>query len=247
VPAEDHERFKRWSRALAYTVEPAPPAEALYAASDAAGEILDYFRSLVARKRSAPQDDLLSALVHAEEQGQRLSQPELLANAVLLLVAGHETTVNLIGNGVLALLEHRDQLERLRREPALIENAVEELLRYDSPVQITSRVVHEAVTVAGQAVGPGEEVMLLLGSANRDPDRFAEPDRLDVGRADCKHLSFGGGAHYCVGAPLARAEGQVAIGMLLERFGGLELADEAPPRRPSAALRGLRELRLAWR
>jgi hypothetical protein len=244
VPTEDHDRFSRWSQTLAYTLEPVLPPEALYAANQAAVEILDYFRSLVSKKRAQPEDDLLSALIQAEEQGQRLTQEELLANAVLLLVAGHETTVNLIGNGVLALLRHRDQLERFQREPDLIETAIEELLRYDSPAQMTTRIARETISLDGQTIQAGQEVMLLLGSGNRDPDRFHQPDQLDLGRLDCKHLSFGGGPHYCVGAPLARAEGQIALSTLVRRFPNLQLADPSPPRRPSAVLRGLRSMPL---
>src|SRR5262249_29975537 len=157
---------------------------ALHDAELATGQLLDYFRHLVAQKRGRPGDDLLSALISAEEHGQRLTTEELLANSVLLLAAGHETTVNLIGNGVLALLRHPDQMDRLRREPELIRSAVEEMLRYDSPVQMTTRVLAEDVTLAGQKMTAGQEVFLLLGSGNRDPDAFTDPDRLDLGRAD---------------------------------------------------------------
>jgi cytochrome P450 len=241
VPEEDHRRFNAWSRELTLTLEPVIPADHLLRAGRAAEEIIDYFRHLVARKRQRPGDDLLTALIHAEEQGRRLDTEEMLANAVLLLVAGHETTVNLIGNGALALLHHPEALARLGREPGLIESAVEEVLRYDSPVQITSRLVREDTTVGGQPVQRGTEVLMLLGSANRDEARFAQPDRLDLARPDNKHLSFGGGAHYCLGAPLARVEGQLALGALARRFPKLRLAGE-PARRPSAVLRGLTRL-----
>jgi cytochrome P450 len=242
VPPSDHEQFRRWSNPIAATLEPVVPVEVIEAADQAAGELLEYFRHLVAKKRGQPEDDLLSALVHAEEQGQRLSTEELLANAVLLLAAGHETTVNLIGNGLLALLRHPAQMERLRREPGLIRTAVEELLRYDAPVQMTSRALTADVTAAGQKLSAGQEVFLLLGSGNRDAAQFQEPDTLDLGRADNQHLAFGAGPHYCVGAPLARAEAQVAFRLVLERFPGLQLLTEAPVWRPLAVLRGLREL-----
>jgi cytochrome P450 len=242
VPPGDHEQFRRWSNPIAATLEPVVPVEVTEAADQAAGELLEYFRHLVAKKRGQPEDDLLSALVHAEEQGQRLSTEELLANAVLLLAAGHETTVNLIGNGLLALLRHPAQMERLRREPGLIRTAVEELLRYDAPVQMTSRALTADVTAAGQKLSAGQEVFLLLGSGNRDAAQFQEPDTLDLGRADNQHLAFGAGPHYCVGAPLARAEAQVAFRLVLERFPGLQLLTEAPVWRPLAVLRGLREL-----
>jgi cytochrome P450 len=242
VPASDHEQFRRWSSVLAVTMEPIVPLEAVTAADQAAGELMEYFRTLVQRKRSEPGDDLLSALVHAEEHGRRLSLDELLANAVLLLAAGHETTVNLIGNGLLALLRHPEQMERLRCQPGLMRSAVEELLRYDSPVQMTARLLSEDVALPGGTLPAGHQVLLLLGSGNRDPEVFPDPDTLDVTRPDVRPLSFGGGPHYCIGAPLARAEAQVAIGRTLERFPRLKLATDKPQWRPLAVLRGLRQL-----
>jgi hypothetical protein len=246
VPGSDHEQFKQWSNALAATLEPIVPVVALAAANQATGELLDYFRELVAEKRRTPGEDLLSAMVHAEEHGQRLTTDELLANAVLIMAAGHETTVNLIGNGVLALLQHPDQLTRLRSEPSLIKSAVEELLRYDSPVQMTTRIAKEEVSMAGATFAAGQEVFLVIGSGNRDPNVFEEPDRLDLARENNPHLSFGAGVHYCVGASLARLEGQIAIGRLVERFKGLRLATETPVWRPLAVLRGLVALPVTW-
>jgi cytochrome P450 len=242
VPPEDHQRFRAWSNALALTLEPVLPAEVLYHAGQAVLELLDYFRSLVARKRAAPQDDLLSALIQAEEQGQRLSTDELLANAVLLLAAGHETTVNLIGNGTLALLRNPEQLALLRRSPGLIKEAVEELLRYDAPVQIASRILAEDVNLDGRVLRKGSEVLPVLGAANRDPAQFPDPDRLDLTRQENRHLSFGGGIHYCVGAPLARAEAQIAFGQMVQRFANLKLAEGDLEWRPMAVLRGLKAL-----
>jgi cytochrome P450 len=242
VPAGDHEKFRRWSGALAATMEPIVTVADLSAADQAAGELMDYFRVLARHKRAQPGDDLLSALVHAEEQGGRLSEEEVLANAVLLLAAGHETTVNLIGNGMLALLRHPEQLALVRDQPELIRGAVEELLRYDSPVQMTGRVLGQDVVLHGVTLPAGQRVLLLLGSGNRDPEAFADPDRLDVTRPDVRPLSFGGGPHYCIGAPLARAEAQVAIRRVLQRCGRLELATDRPQWRPLAVLRGLREL-----
>jgi cytochrome P450 len=246
VPASDQAQFHRWSTALAVSLEPIVPVQAVADADQAAGELIEYFRALVVRKRAEPGDDLLTALIHAEEQGRRLSMEELLANAVLLLAAGHETTVNLIGNGLLALLRHPEQMDKLRREPGLIRNAVEELLRYDSPVQMTGRVLGEAATLCGVTIPAGQRVLLLIGSGNRDPEAFADPDTLDVTRVDVRPLSFGGGPHYCIGAPLARAEAQIAIGRVLERFPGLKLATDKPQWRPLAVLRGLRELPVTW-
>jgi cytochrome P450 len=242
VPQSDHARFKAWSNALAVTLEPVVPLEALLAAEQAAGEITDYFRGLVQHKKRQPGDDLLSAMIQAEEQGQRLSMDELLSNSVLLLSAGHETTVNLIGNGVLALLRHPDQLLKLRQEPALLRGAVEELLRYDAPAQMASRITTKDVVLRGTTLPAGSRMLLLIGAANRDPEQFRDPDRLDLTRTEVNHLSFGAGAHYCIGAPLARVEAQVAIGRLVERFAGLRLACESPRYRPMAVLRGLVEL-----
>jgi cytochrome P450 PksS len=186
---------------------------------------LRYVRRLVRMKRAAPGDDLLSELVRAEDAGDRLSEDELVAMVFLLLVAGHETTVNLIGNGTLALLEHPEQLERLRDDPGLIRPAVEELLRYDGPVETaTERFAREDVTVAGVTIPQGSLVLAVLASANRDERQFPDPDRLDLTREPNRHLSFGLGIHFCLGAPLARLEAQVAINALLRRAPGLRLA-----------------------
>jgi cytochrome P450 len=163
---------------------------------------------------------------------------------VLLFIAGHETTMNLIGNGTLAMLRHRDQLERLQRDPLLIEGAVEEMLRYDGPVHLTGRIATEDIEVAGQQFEKGEQVVTLLAAANRDPERFEEPDSFDIGRPDNHHLTFSQGIHYCLGASLARLEGQIALGRLVERFPNLELETTEPQYRDHFVLRGLRELRL---
>jgi cytochrome P450 len=242
VPASDHVRFKAWSNALAMVLEPVVPLEAMAAADRATSELMDYFRGLVQQKKQQPGADLLSAMIQAEEQGQRLTMDELLRNAILLLAAGHETTVNLIGNGVLALLRHPEQMAKLRQEPALLKGAVEELLRYDAAVQIAARVTAKELTLRGVTLPAGERVLLLIGSANRDPEQFLDPDRLDVTRTEVQHLSFGAGPHYCIGAPLARVEAQIAIGRLIARFPGLRLAGEPPRHRPLSVLRGLYEL-----
>jgi pimeloyl-[acyl-carrier protein] synthase len=209
--------------------------------------IVAYFRDLVAQRRAVPTDDLISDLIAARDGTDRLSEDELLATCALLFFAGHETTVNLIGNGMLALLRNPDQLQLLCTQPELIDNAVEELLRYDSPVQRTFRLAAEDVQFGNQRIRAGEQVMVMLGAANRDPRRFADPDRLDLLRVDAaQHLSFGGGMHYCVGAPLARMEAQVALTTLLQRLPGLRLRDEAPAWRPGLIFRGLRHLPLAF-
>jgi cytochrome P450 len=208
-----------------------------------------YIRKLVKTRRANPRDDLMSALVQAEEAGEQLSEDELLAMIFLLLVAGHETTVNLIGNGMLALLEHPDQMERLRNDPALIKSAVEELLRYASPVETaTERYAREDVTIAGVTIPRGALVFAVIASANRDERQFANPDTLDITREPNKHLAFGQGIHYCLGAPLARLEGQIAINTLLRRSRDLRLAvtPEAVRWRRALVLRGLEALPVVW-
>jgi cytochrome P450 len=169
--------------------------------------LLDYFRDLIRERRQAPRDDLLSLLIAAEEQGDKLTEGELLITCNLLFVAGHETTVNLIGNGLLALLNHPDELAKLRADPALLPGAVEELLRYDSPVQRTGRITNTDVEIDGRNIAKGSFVVTAIGAANRDPAHFPDPDRLDITRRDNRHVAFGFGIHFCLGAPLARLEG----------------------------------------
>jgi cytochrome P450 len=206
----------------------------------------DYFAKIVEARRAEPRDDLVTALVAAEEAGDRLSLAEMLATLVLLLVAGNETTTKLIGNAVLALLRNPDQLERLRADPGLMTNAIEEFLRYDGPVQLTSRMATADRTLCGRSVRKGEQVVLLLAGANRDPAVFADPDRLDVGRRDVRHLAFGQGIHFCLGAQLARLEASLALGALVERFPGLRLADPEIRWSSNTILRGPEALQLAW-
>ena len=245
VPEADRDRFGVWSAALAEALDNLTlnNPEVLARCNAAATGLTEYFRDLVRIRRSAPRDDLLSGLIAAEEHGDRLTEDELLGTCVLLFFAGHETTVNLIGNGTLALLRHPVELERLRAEPALLPNAVEELLRYDSPVQRTGRTVLEEVEIGGHVLQAGYRVNLLLGAANRDPAQFSDPDRLNVTRPNAsQHLSFASGIHYCVGAPLARLEAQLAIGALLRRFPDLRLAIVSPAWRRTFVLRGLTAL-----
>ena len=245
VPVDDAEQVKAWSRDVARAIDaialPVGP-EVLERGRQATRGIVDYFAKLADERRRRPGDDLLSGLVQAEEAGDRLTERELLATCVLLYVAGHETTVNLIGNGLLALLRHPAEWRRLRDDPALLPGAIEELLRYDGPVQRTGRMAAEDVEIGGVAIPTGTLVLGLLGAANRDPAQFVEPDRLDVTRDEPRHVAFGAGIHYCLGAPLARLEGQVAIGAVLRRFPGLRLDVERPAWRPSSALRGLEAL-----
>jgi cytochrome P450 len=201
-----------------------------------------YFRHLVAARRCRPRDDLVSRLIAAADQGYPLSEEELVLMTVLLAVAGHETTTHLIGNGVLALLRHPDQLARLREEPGLLPSAIEELARYDAPVQRTWRITTTAVNLGGRMMPAGALVVAVLGAANRDPARFAEPDRLDLSRSDNAHLAFGAGVHHCLGIALARLETVIAIGTLLRRMPRLQLATAKPEWRGSSLVRGLAAL-----
>jgi cytochrome P450 len=245
IPWSDRTRFHRWSNRM---VSVTSSRDAFFAIPDV-WLFMRYLRRLFGRRRADPRDDLITALVRAEEAGTTLSEDELLAMVVLLLIAGHETTVNLIASGTLALLQHPDQLALLARDPALIRPAVEELLRYTSPVEIaTERFAREDVTLAGTTIPRGELVLAVLASANRDERRFATPDALDIARQPNEHLAFGHGPHYCLGAAFARLEGQIAIATVLRRLPDLRLA--RPPGslrwRKGLFLRGLEQLPLAF-
>ncbi|MDO8477632.1 MAG: cytochrome P450 [Candidatus Rokubacteria bacterium] len=245
VPTADQDVFKQWSADIARSLDASilPAGSDVITRGQEAGDALrEYFRSLIAVRRKSPQPDLLSALIAAEEQGDKLSEPELVATCVLLLIAGHETTVNLIGNGVLALLRHPAELRALANDPALIPTAVVELLRYDGPVQRTGRRTMADVEIGGRQIPKGSIVAAVIGAANRDPAHFPDPDRLDVARRENRHIAFGFGIHFCLGAPLARIEGQVAIGTLLRRMPALKLVSDTPEWRESSVLRGLKTL-----
>ena len=249
VPLADHERFKGWGIDIARGLDAVmlPPDSEVAKRSIASRlAIRDYFHELIAERRTKPRADLLSELIAAEEAGDRLNEHELVATCILLLIAGHETTVNLIGNGTLALLRHPDQLRLLREQPGLIVGAVEELLRFDGPVQRTARIPSEDLTLGGRTIPKGDLVMPFIGAADRDPAQFREPDRLDVTRTENRHVAFGLGIHFCLGAPLARMEGQIAIATLLRRLPRLALATDRPAFRPSLTLRGLESLPVAF-
>jgi pimeloyl-[acyl-carrier protein] synthase len=245
VPVADQERFKGWGLDIARGLDGVllgPDSPVIQRSTESRSALAGYFRELIAERRSTPRADMLTDLIAAEEAGDKLTENELLATCILLLVAGHETTVNLIGNGTLALLRHPDQLQRLRDNPGLIGTAVEELLRFDGPVQRTARIPSEDVTIGGKLIPKGDMVMPFIGAADRDPAQFTEPDRLDIGRTDNRHIAFGWGIHFCLGAPLARVEGQIAINTLVRRLPKLALATEAPAFRQSLTLRGLSAL-----
>jgi pimeloyl-[acyl-carrier protein] synthase len=242
VPAEDRDHFKRWSDDLGAALDPILTPEVLKRADRSTLELQEYLAGIVAARRRQPREDLISALIAVQEQGDTLSDEELYATCMLLLAAGNETTTNLIGNGMLALLRNPDQLQRLREDPCLIEPAVEELLRYDSPVQMTGRIATEALEIGGKPVKKGEFVITLLGAANRDPEQFPNPDRLDIARTPNRHVSFGMGIHFCLGAPLARVEGAIAINALVSRLPGMRLTQSNPAWRKTILLRGLTSL-----
>ena len=245
VPPEDRARFRVWSAQRARLLEPTISPRERKIAAEAGKAFADYFRPIIQARRAAPESDIVSALAQAEEEGDVLTEHEMLNMLRLLLIAGNETTTNLIGNGLLALLRNPGELERLRADPSLIPAAVEELLRFDSPVQTDFRGALEDCEVNGAPVRRGENVVLLIGAANRDPSAFEEPDRLDVGRSEGSHISFGRGIHHCIGAPLARLEGRIFLEVLLERFASLRLLAERPAYRGGVVLRGLESLPVA--
>jgi hypothetical protein len=244
VPTQDREQFKHWSDEAVASFGLTSMA-GFVRSRDAFRELQAYFARIAEERRREPREDLLSALLAAEQEGDKLTTDEVFSTCILLLVAGNETTTNLIGNGLLALLRHPDQLALLRDDPSLMGSAIEELLRYDSPVQATSRFVLEEAEVNGHPIRSGQQVIALLGAANRDPERFPDPDGLDITRQDNQHLSFSHGFHYCLGAPLARLEGQIALSALMERFPELRLATDAPEWGDNLILHGLKTLPVA--
>jgi cytochrome P450 len=244
IPPQDRARFKHWSDRRARVLEPTITPREMQEAHRAGHELDAYFREVIKARRLAPRDDLISTLVATEEAGDTLTLEELLVMLRLLLIAGNETTTNLIGNGMLALLRHPDQLQKLREHPDLMETAVEEMLRYDTTVQLDFRTALEDVEIGGQRIIKGQGIMLLLGAANHDPEVFHVPEQFDITRREASHLAFGRGVHHCLGAPLARTEARLAFTGLLERFSDIHLLTERPPFKDNVVLRGLQSLPL---
>ncbi len=241
IPQSDRAKFKVWSDAVAKSIEPTMSPKELAEAMRAREALRDYFGPLLEARRREPQDDLMTALIRAEEEGDRLSHAEVISTLNLLLIAGNETTTNLIGNGMLALMRQPEALRHVAHHPEAIESAVEEMLRFDSPVQANGRVALEDVTIGGRRISRGQRVVLLQGAGNRDPDHFAQGDVFDPAHGDKSHLAFGRGIHHCLGAPLARMEAQVVFPRILARWPAIRLAAE-PRFRSNVVLRGVTRL-----
>jgi cytochrome P450 len=247
LPCDDLDRIKVWSDELALFVGSSVNTPDKYQrATDSITAMNEYFRTAIQRRRNSPGDDLLTALLAAQEQGDLLSDDELVATCVLLVFAGHETTTNLIGNGILALLRHPVELARLRNDPGLMPFAVEELLRFDGPAATAVRIATEEILLHGQTIRPGERVFAMLNAANRDPRQFANPESLDIARKENRHLAFGQGIHFCIGAPLARMEAKLAIMAILQRFPNLALQSMPLNWSNSLVLRGVRSLPVSF-
>jgi len=249
VPVADRQRFAGWSARLAHALQPqfgpVDPAAGI-AAEQARVEFAGYFRELIALRRARPAPDLLSELIRAEDEGERLTEEELIATCVLLLVAGHETTVGLISNAILALLRHPDQLAALRADPGLAGDAVEETLRYDPPVQLTARIARGIRQVGGLRPADGAVLMLLLAATGRDPEEFADPDRFDIRRGAAGHLAFAAGPHFCLGAPLARLEATITLQAFAARVAGPALDAARLVYKPNFNLRGPQRLIVSY-
>lgn len=243
IPAEDRERFKSWSNTITASLKGSVCPYKAYRSYRASRELRSYLKTIVKYKRSQPANDLLSVLAQAQGKDTGdLSEKELLSNSVLVLIAGHETTVNLIGNGMYHLLQNPEQKQLLVQNPQLIDQAIEEFLRYDPPVQLVRRICYKETEIAGKRILPNDAITVLLGACNRDPRVFERPDQFDITRPKGKHLSFGAGIHYCIGAELARAEARIAVGTLLAKFPDVRLAETNMIYRPLLALRGLSAL-----
>lgn len=246
VPAEERNQFREWAVTLIQTIDFTRTRKVLATGNETITKQLDYFRELITKRKHNPQDDLISMLIKEEQQGDKLTDEELLATCILLVIAGHETTVNLISNSVLSLLHHPEQLEELKQRPLLIERAVEEFLRYESPTQITARIASEDIEINGTTIKKGEQVYILLGAANRDPKKFINANVLEITRNPNPHIAFGYGIHFCIGSSLARLEAQIAIQTLLQRLPNLQIATPDLQWRKLTGFRSLKELPITF-
>ncbi|MCC5664890.1 cytochrome P450 [Nostoc sp. CHAB 5784] len=245
---EDHEQIKKWSSDLArffgmFRMNP----YVLTSAKQSIIEMTEYFRHIKEERRHAPQDDLISNLIFAQEKENSLDEDELLSNCIFLTFAGHETTTNLIANGLLALLKNPNQMQKLKDDPSLITTTVEEFLRYDSPVQRQARLAVEDLEIDGKQISKGQRLFLMIGAANRDPEQFLEPDKLDITRSENPHLAFGKGTHFCLGASLGRLEAQIAINTIVRRFRNLCLDTDQIEWHENPALRGMKSMPVAFK
>ena len=241
-PSDAQEQLHQWSRVLSRILDSLISLAEYEAINKAILEFQQYFRELISKRVKDPQNDLISYLIAARDESEKLSEEEVLSTCILLFMTGEETTVNLIGNGMLALLHHPKQMEKLKQEPNIIQTAVEEVLRYDSPGQITVRIASDNLEIGGQTIQKGEKMLLCLGAANRDPAKFSNPDRFDLLRKENHHLAFGDGIHRCLGAALARIQAEIAINSLVQKLPNLKLASDKLEWRKNIALRGLKAL-----
>ncbi len=246
IPVEDWSKLYHWSDELSRILDPLRSVEDYEQMNKVALEFADYLKILIAQRQKSPQHDLLSTLIAVKDQGNKLTEEEIISVCMLLFFTGEETTVYFITNGMLALLRHPEQMQQLKAEPMLIHNALEEILRYESPVQFTSRVATEDVNLAGVTIRSGEKVLIALGAVNRDPAQFTDPDRFDITRANNSHLAFADGIHHCLGASLTRIEAEIAINTLVQQLPDLKLSQDKLEWRNKVALRGLKALSLTW-
>lgn len=246
TPSEDYNQLKEWSHWFSYIFDPMKSSNTHQQLNQTILEFKDYFSHLILQRRQHPQNDLISALIQARDESDKLTEDELLGTCMLLFASGEETTVNLIGNGMLALLHHPDQLEKLKQNPLLIQSAVEELLRYESPLQICGRTATSNLEIGGKVIRKGPPVFLIVGAANRDPNQFHDPDQLDITRSENNHLAFGDGIHYCLGSALARVQGKIAINTLVQRLPNLKLQTDKLEWRENIFLRGLKTFPISF-
>jgi cytochrome P450 len=246
IPKEAQQQLHQWTNVLSRILDPLVSLKEYEAMNQATEEIQEYLRTLIAEREKEPQEDFISNLIAAKDQSDRLSQKELLAICTLLFGAGEETTGNTIGNGMLALLQHPNQMEQLKREPTMIQSAVEEVIRYDSAIQMLTRIATDNLEIGNQTIKAGEKIVLCLGAANRDPAQFPNPDELNINREQNHHLAFADGIHYCLGAALARVETQIAINTLIQTFPDLKLASNKLEWKKSIVIRGLKSLSVSF-